>query len=174
MSITRRIFLRNSALAVVGRRRCRVSHAPAFGAFDAGTRNKRLVVISAGPADGLNIVVLMPNRSTTRCGPASTSAQVGARSQRLLRLHRRCRHFQPLWQQGHLAIVHAAGCRTPRASHFDAQDFMESAPGVKATDDGWLNRSLRTCRRSAKFSVSRDCAGASLPRILSGSEPASP
>ena len=59
MPITRRVFLRNSALAVVG-----TAAVPsfltraAFGAVDAGARNKRLVVIfQRGAADGLNIVV---------------------------------------------------------------------------------------------------------------------
>jgi len=59
MSITRRVFVRNSALAVVG-----TSIIPtfltraAFGATEAGSRNKRLVVIfQRGAADGLNIVV---------------------------------------------------------------------------------------------------------------------
>src|SRR5207245_9317887 len=59
MSITRRIFLRNSALAVVG-----TAAVPsfltraAFGSVELGTRTKRLVVIfQRGAADGLNIVV---------------------------------------------------------------------------------------------------------------------
>src|SRR6185369_4558701 len=65
MSITRRVFLRNSALAVVG-----TAAIPsfltraAFGASDPGTRNKRLVVIfQRGAADGLNIVVPHGERS---------------------------------------------------------------------------------------------------------------
>ena len=59
MSITRRIFLRNSALAVVG-----TAAVPsfltraAFGATENAARAKRLVVIfQRGAADGLNIVV---------------------------------------------------------------------------------------------------------------------
>ncbi len=59
MSITRRIFLRNSALAVVG-----TAAVPSFlaraamGAAEPGVRTKRLVVIfQRGAADGLNIVV---------------------------------------------------------------------------------------------------------------------
>src|SRR4030081_694318 len=59
MCITRRIFLRNSALAVVG-----TTAIPSFlaraavGATDPGTRAKRLVVIfQRGAADGLNIVI---------------------------------------------------------------------------------------------------------------------
>ena len=59
-------------------------------------------------------------------------------------------------------------------SHFDAQDFMETGtPGVKATEDGWLNRSLRDLPSSAQKSAFRAIAlGPSLPRILSGAEPA--
>src|SRR5277367_6173662 len=59
MSITRRVFLRNSALAVVG-----TAAVPSFlaraamGAAEPGARTKRLVVIfQRGAADGLNIVV---------------------------------------------------------------------------------------------------------------------
>ena len=75
-------------------------------------------------------------------------------------LHPSLAAFQPLWQQGHLAIVHAAGSPDTTRSHFDAQDFMETGtPGVKITEDGWLNRSLRNMPR-AKFAISRDRAGA--------------
>src|SRR5215467_12218789 len=65
MSITRRVFLRNSALAAIN-----TSALPsfltraAFGAASPGTRPKRLVVIfQRGAADGLNIVV--PHGETT-------------------------------------------------------------------------------------------------------------
>jgi uncharacterized protein (DUF1501 family) len=51
---------------------------------------------------------------------------------------------------------------------------MESGtPGVKATEDGWLNRSLRSLPYPADKSAFRAIAlGTSMPRILSGSEPA--
>jgi len=59
-------------------------------------------------------------------------------------LHPSLSALQPLWEQHQLAIVHAVGSPHPTRSHFDAQDFMESGmPGVKATEDGWLNRALR-------------------------------
>ncbi|HKO10438.1 MAG TPA: DUF1501 domain-containing protein, partial [Acidobacteriaceae bacterium] len=52
--------------------------------------------------------------------------------------------LKPLWDQRHLAVVHASGSPDPSRSHFDAQDFMESGtPGLKATVDGWLNRALQ-------------------------------
>ena len=52
--------------------------------------------------------------------------------------------FKPLWDEKHLAIVHAAGSPDNTRSHFDAQDYMESGtPGVKSTEEGWLNRAVR-------------------------------
>lgn len=47
----------------------------------------------------------------------------------------------PYWQAKQLAFVHASGSPDPTRSHFDAQDYIESAtPGRKSTPDGWLNR----------------------------------
>jgi uncharacterized protein (DUF1501 family) len=177
MSITRRIFLRNSALAVVG-----TAAVPSFltrAAFGAvsGLGNKRLVVIfQRGAADGLNIVVphgeaqyyaMRPSINIPRKSVIDLNGFFG--------LPPSLASFQPLWQQGHLAIVHAAGSPDTTRSHFDAQDFMETGtPGVKATEDGWLNRSLRDLPSAMqKGSAFRAIAlGPSLPRILSGSEPA--
>lgn len=177
MSITRRIFLRNSALAVVG-----TTAVPSFltraayGAVQPGTRNKRLVVIfQRGAADGLNIVVphgepqyyaMRPSINVPRKAVLDLDGFFG--------LHPALASFQPLWQQRHLAIVHAAGSPDPTRSHFDAQDFMESGtPGVKVTDNGWLNRSLHAMPQQSPKSAFRAIAlGPSLPRILSGAEPA--
>jgi uncharacterized protein (DUF1501 family) len=177
MSITRRIFLRNSALAVVG-----TTAIPSFltraalGAVEPGTRNKRLVVIfQRGAADGLNIVVphgepqyyaMRPSINIPRKAVLDLDGFFG--------LHPGLASFRPLWQQRHLAIVHAAGSPDPTRSHFDAQDFMESGtPGVKVTDDGWLNRSLHAMSPPSPKSAFRAIAlGPSLPRILSGAEPA--
>ena len=177
MSITRRIFLRNSALAVVG-----TAAVPsfltraAFGVVENGGRTKRLVVIfQRGAADGLNIVV--PHGETQYCA-MRPSINIPRKSvidlNGLFGLHPSLAPFQPLWQQRHLAIVHAAGSPDSTRSHFDAQDFMESGtPGVKVTEDGWLNRSLRNASTASQNSPFRAIAfGPSLPRILSGSEPA--
>ncbi len=52
--------------------------------------------------------------------------------------------LKPFWDNRSLAIVHACGSPDSTRSHFDAQDYMESAtPGVKSTKDGWLNRYLQ-------------------------------
>jgi uncharacterized protein (DUF1501 family) len=177
MMITRRIFIRNSAVAVVG-----TAAVPsfltraAFGVADKGGRTKRLVVIfQRGAADGLNIVVphaelqyysMRPSINIPRQSVLDLDGFFG--------LHPSLSPFLPLWQQRHLAIVHAAGSPDQTRSHFDAQDFMETGtPGVKATEDGWLNRSLQKLPQSGQASPFRAIAlGPSLSRILSGSEPA--
>jgi uncharacterized protein (DUF1501 family) len=140
MSITRRVFLRNGALAVVG-----TTAIPSFLARAAyatqtsAAQNKRLVVIfQRGAADGLNIVVphaehayyaMRPSINIPRNQVIDLDGFFG--------MHPSLSSFQPLWKQRHLAIVHAAGSPDPTRSHFDAQDFMESGtPGIKATEDG--------------------------------------
>lgn len=175
--ITRRLFLRNGALAVIG-----TAAVPsfltraAFGAVETTGGSKRLVVIfQRGAADGLNIVVphgeqqyyaMRPSINIPRKAVIDLDGFFG--------LHPALSPFLPLWQQKHLAIVHAAGSPDETRSHFDAQDFMETGtPGVKATEDGWLNRSLHDLPQRGANSPFRAIAlGPSLPRILSGPEPA--
>ncbi|HKS73800.1 MAG TPA: DUF1501 domain-containing protein [Terriglobales bacterium] len=177
MSITRRIFLRNSALAVVG-----TAAIPAFltraamGAGSAVEKNKRLVVIfQRGAADGLNIVVPQAEASYYAMRPSINIPRKDVIDlDGFFGLHPSMSALQPLWKQRQLAIVHAAGSPDPTRSHFDAQDFMESGtPGVKATEDGWLNRCIHSLPEPAEKSSFRAIAmGPSLPRILTGPEPA--
>src|SRR6266404_7739031 len=179
LSITRRIFLRNGALAVVG-----TSVLPsfltraAFGASDPGVRSRRLVVIfQRGAADGLNIVVPHGEPSYYAMRPTINIPKKSVLDlDGFFGLHPAMTSFEPLWKQKHLAIVHAAGSPDPTRSHFDAQDFMESGtPGVKVTDDGWLNRALRDLppdNSPDKPAFRAIGLGQSLPRILSGKEPA--
>src|SRR5579863_8222500 len=143
MSITRRIFLRNGGLAVVG-----TAAIPAFltraacAVESLTTNNKRLVVIfQRGAADGLNIVVPHAERSYYAMRPSISIPRPQVIDlDGFFGLHPSMASFKPLWDQGHLAIVHAAGSPDTTRSHFDAQDYMESGtPGVKSTADGWLN-----------------------------------
>src|SRR6202049_351577 len=168
MSITRRIFLRNGAMAVVG-----TTALPsfltraAFGAADPGIRNKSLVVIfQRGAADGLNIVVPHGEPSYYAMRPTINIPRKSVLDlDGFFGLHPAMASFEPLWKQKHLAIVHAAGSPDPTRSHFDAQDFMESGtPGIKVTDDGWLNRALRDLPPD-KSAFRAIALGPSLPRL---------
>lgn len=182
MSLSRRIFLRNSALAMVG-----VGAAPlwlqrAALAKDApGRRNKVLVAIfQRGAADGLNIVIphgeqryydLRPTISVPRPN-AAVPADSAIDLDGFFGLHPSLASLKPLWDRQELAIVHATGSPDPTRSHFDAQDYMESGtPGLKATADGWLNRALPpvTGKPSPVRAVS---LGPVLARTLKGSNSA--
>src|ERR687883_329054 len=150
--LTRRIFLRNSALAMVG-----VGSAPlwlqrALYAADAPSPRKRILVsiFLRGAADGLNVVVphgekayysLRPTIAIPRPGEGEIEAAPGLDG--FFGLHPSLEPLKGLYGDGHLAIVDAVGSPDPTRSHFDAQDYMESGtPGRKATTDGWLNRAL--------------------------------
>jgi uncharacterized protein (DUF1501 family) len=178
MHTNRRFFLHKGALALAG-----TTTIPGFLirsvlAENAPGPNRRLVVIfQRGAADGLNIVVpyCEKNYYAMRPGIAVPPDKV-IDLDGFFGLHPSMAAFKPLYDQGHLAIVHAAGSPDMSRSHFDAQDYMESGtPGVKSTDDGWLNRALQSedLRRRQEHSAFRALAlGASVPRTLAGRIPA--
>jgi len=172
--------MRNTALAAVGTAALpSILTRAALDAADPGTRTKRLVVVfQRGAADGLNIVVPHSEPSYYAMRPTINIPKKSVLDlDGFFGLHPSMSAFQPLWKDKHLAIVHAAGSPDPTLSHFDAQDFMESGtPGVKVTDDGWLNRALHELPPD-KSAVDKSPLRAlalvhSLPRILSGKEPA--
>ena len=179
MNSTRRIFLRKGALALAG-----TTALPAFltravmaATTTTSAQGKKLVVIfQRGAADGLNIVVPWrePNYYTMRPTIAIPQAQV-LDLDGFFGLHPAMASLQPLYRQGHLAIVHATGSPDVTRSHFDAQDFMESGtPGIKSTRDGWLNRALQAedIRRSQEHTAFRAVAlGSDVPRTLEGKIP---
>ncbi len=145
---SRRVFLKSGAMAMVT-----LGFAPSFlarTAAAAGTRKKLLIaVFQRGAVDGLNMVVPFGEAEYYRSRPSIAIARPGGTDSALdlngfFGLHPRMSPFKPLWDRGELAIVHACGSHDTTRSHFDAQDYMESAtPGVKSTKDGWLNRYLQ-------------------------------
>jgi uncharacterized protein (DUF1501 family) len=86
-------------------------------------------------------------------------------------LHPALSDVKPLYDAGHLAAVQACGSPDGTRSHFDAQDYMESAaPGDKTVSSGWLARTLEACpedraKRTPLRAVSLTPA---LPRSLQG------
>ena len=182
MAITRRVFLKGGALAIVG-----TSAIPSFltravyaaDTVSASTGKKRLIVLfQRGAADGLNIVVphgesayysMRPSIAIPR--PHGTDGALDLNG--FFGLHPSMTAFKPLWDSGHLAIVHAAGSPDNTRSHFDAQDYMESGtPGVKATEDGWLNRAVAGLNETSPSPFRAVAMGGALPRTLAGSVPA--
>jgi uncharacterized protein (DUF1501 family) len=138
------------------------------------TRKKLVVVMLRGAVDGLNVVAPVGDENYLRLRPTIGLAAPGAPGGALdldgyFGLHPALASLQPLWEQKKLAFVHASGSPDETRSHFDAQDYMESAtPGRKNTPDGWMNRLVTqlpgTSTPSRLLGI-----GPVMPRILSGS-----
>jgi uncharacterized protein (DUF1501 family) len=178
MQTSRRFFLRNGALALAG-----TTAIPSFlmrsvVAQTVAVPNRRLIVIfQRGAADGLNIVVPYREKNYYSMRPSIAIPQNQVVDlDGFFGLHPSLGSFKPLYDQGHLAAVHAVGSPDTTRSHFDAQDYMESGtPGIKSTQDGWLNRALQaedlrcTCEHTPFRAVA---LGADVPRTLAGKVPA--
>jgi len=172
----RRIFLKSSALAMVGVGATPAWLSRALYAQDAPTPRKKVLVaiFQRGAVDGLNVVVphgekryyeMRPTIAIPRPnGTPDTAIDLDG----MFGLHPALNALKPIYDAGQLAIIEAVGSPDPTRSHFDAQDYMESGtPGRKATNDGWLNRALPS--QSGKLSPVRAISmGAALPRALRG------
>ena len=181
---SRRVFMRQGAMAMVT-----MGFAPSFlarTAAAAGSRKKLLItVFQRGAVDGLNMVVPYGEADYYRSRPSIAIGKPGTAEGAIdlngfFGLHPRMSAFKPLWDRGELAIVQASGSHDTTRSHFDAQDYMESAtPGVKSTKDGWLNRylSASTAAHDAAVAEGRNPLRAvalttQMPRTLQGAAPA--
>jgi uncharacterized protein (DUF1501 family) len=178
MAVTRRIFMRGGAMAVIGTAMVPALFTRAVLAQTEGLRSngKRLVVLfQRGAVDGLNVVI--PFQEQAYYQSRSSIAVLQARVINLdgfFGLHPAMASLKPFWDAKELAIVHACGSPDPTRSHFDAQDYMESGtPGVKSTPDGWLNRALGVSPAPAPVSAFRAISiGPTIARTLSGRQPA--
>ena len=179
--VSRRVFLKDGSVAVLG-----MSLVPGFvwrAAMEARPRlaGKKILVtvFQRGGVDGLNVVVPFGEKAYYEYRPSiGVPAPSKDRTSALdldgfFGLHPSMAPFHQLYTQGELAIVHAAGSPHETRSHFEAQDYMESAaPGEKTVDDGWLNRYMRHNPIVKPSSFRGVAAGPVLPRALKGPAPA--
>ena len=155
--IDRRAFLKTSGLSLFT-----IGAGPSFLARaalaaqepDEWHRRKVLVTIfQRGAMDGLMAVPPLEREAegvfrTLRPRLAMSAARSAGDSRILdlesgFGLHPAFARLLPLWKDERLAIVHAVGSPHTTRSHFDAQDYMETAtPGRKGTPSGWLNRAV--------------------------------
>ena len=153
----RRAFVKSGALAVVT-----LGLSPSFlrrTAFGAellrAPKGKTLICLfQRGAADALNMVVPHGDKSYYSLRPSIAIPRPSGIARTISRdaaidldgffgLHPSLAPFKPLYDRGLLAPVHAVGSPSATRSHFDAQDYMETAtPDIKGTPDGWLNRYL--------------------------------
>ena len=173
---SRRLFLKSSALAIFG-----VGAAPAwlgravYAADGPARRRKILIAIfQRGAVDGLNMVVphgeprYYEMRPTIAIPRPNGTTDAAIDLDGTFGLHPSLAPLKPLYEERKLAIVEAVGSPDPTRSHFDAQDYMESGtPGIKSTNDGWMNRALP--KDGGKPSPVRAVSmGAAVPRSLRG------
>jgi uncharacterized protein (DUF1501 family) len=154
MQLTRRYFLKSAGLSLFG-----MGAVPAFlrrTAFavpSASFRKKIFVAIfQRGAADGLNIVIpygeqdyyaMRPTIAIPAPGKSVDAKEAAINLDGFFAFHPSLEALKPIFDQGHLAVIEAAGSPNNTRSHFEAQDFMETAtPGHPNTKDGWLNRYL--------------------------------
>ena len=177
---SRRIFLKDGALALVS-----LGFAPSFLARTAiaaagSTRRKQLIAIfQRGAVDGLSMVVPFGEpeyyraRPSIGIAPPAADANTAIDLDGFFGLNPRLQPLKPLWDARRLAIVHACGSPDNTRSHFDAQDYMETAtPGVKSTPDGWLNRCLQVRADESRSPFRAVAVTPQLPRMLHGRAPA--
>ncbi len=125
-----------------------------------------VVVFLRGAADGLALVPPIAEDAYYRARPI-----LGVRPKRALRLngtfglHPALGSLKPAYDEGELAIVHAAGSEDSSRSHFEAQDLMEHG-GLAA--GGWLGRFLRFRSDPASGALSAVALGKTLPECLRG------
>ena len=185
--MNRRFFIRSGgvALASFGL----MSVAPSFlqravlgqvrERITGGRRKTLIAIFQRGAVDGLNMVVPYGERayydlrpSIAIAKPESGNAESAVNLDGFFGLHPSLAPFKPLWDSKRLAIVHAAGSPDNTRSHFDAQDYMESAtPGVKSTADGWLNRYLQSKADPERSLFRAVSMTQTMPRVLQGKAP---
>jgi uncharacterized protein (DUF1501 family) len=177
---SRRVFLKNGGFALVS-----VGFAPSFlarTAFAAGRsgRTKQLIAIfQRGAVDGLSVVIPYGEADYYRARPSiaidrpNTADNAAIDLDGFFGLNPRLEPLKPFWSARSLAIVHACGSPDSTRSHFDAQDYMETAtPGVKSTADGWLNRYLQARHTEPQTPFRAVALTSQLPRMLQGVAPA--
>jgi uncharacterized protein (DUF1501 family) len=182
MAISRRYFLKGGGVAMLGFSAMPSFLTRALNAATAPSKKVLVVIFQRGAMDGLNAVVPYGERNyyamrpsigipPPNGSPATSGAAIDLDG--FFGVHPSLEPLVPLFREKQLAIVHAAGSPDNSRSHFDAQDYMESGtPGVKSTEDGWLNRYLQKQPEDKATPFRAVAIGPQMPRTLRGSVPA--
>ncbi len=152
-------------------------------AFAESLRGDVLVVIFLrGAADALNMIVPHGEEAYYARRPALAVPRPddtkAPKAQRVLDLdgffglHPLLRPLLPIWEQGHLAPIHACGAPDESRSHFKAMELMER--GVEDTHgpaSGWINRHLATLDTGNSSPLRALGLGEAAQRSLQGAIP---
>lgn len=138
---------------------------------DGDHRKALVVVFLRGGADGLTLVPPVGDDGYHRARPLlGVGEGEGCHLDDLFALHPQIGALGPLFEDGRLAVVHAAGSDDGTRSHFEAQDLMEH--GGHGVGGGWLGRYLRFGTngepRTGASALSAVALGKTLPESLRG------
>src|SRR6266446_5264305 len=124
-------------------------------------RRALVVVFLRGGADGLNLVAPLEDDGYYHARPRIAINKSNAlRLDGFYGLNPLLKDLEPVYRDGALAIVHAAGSEDSTRSHFEAQDLMEHGGLVGG---GWLARFLRAQTQVASGPLSAVALGRAVP-----------
>lgn len=147
----------------------------------AGNEGRLVLVFLRGAYDGLSALVPHGDADYYRIRPSVAIPRPDGTNQTALALdtqfamHPAMDVLMPLWRQGVLAAIPAAGSPDPTRSHFDAQHHWETGvPGKSSNASGWLNTAAAQLAMQGSRGQPQDTGsvalgvGESNPAILAG------
>jgi uncharacterized protein (DUF1501 family) len=143
-----------------------------------------VVIFLRGAADALNIIVPHGEQAYYETRPTLAVARPDDNKSPIVEraldldgffgLHPLLSPLMPIWEQGHLAPIHACGAPDESRSHFKAMELMER--GVEDTHgpgSGWINRHLATLNTGNGSPLRAVGLGEAAQRSLQGAVPVS-
>src|SRR5947209_8853583 len=129
-------------------------------------RHTLVVIFLRGGADGLNMVAPLQDDGYYRARPRIAINKNNAIAlDDFFGLNPLLKDLAPIYHDGALAIIHAAGSEDDTRSHFEAQDLMEHG-GLAG--GGWLGRFLRAQASDTIGPLSAVAVGRAVPECLRG------
>jgi uncharacterized protein (DUF1501 family) len=137
-----------------------------YSSGNGDQRHALVVIFLRGGADGLNMVAPLQDDGYYRARPRiAINKSHAVRLDEFFGLNPLLKELAPAYQDGALAIVHAAGSEDNTRSHFEAQDLMEHG-GIAG--GGWLGRFLRAQAHGTIGPLSAVALGRAVPECLRG------
>ncbi|MBI1259532.1 MAG: DUF1501 domain-containing protein [Chloroflexi bacterium] len=180
--LSRREVMRGSAaaLAAAGAQSMLPAWMPrlAFAPVQQGARGDVLIsVFLRGAADTLNMIVpyaedayyaARPKLAIPRPDSSGSDGKV-LDLDGFFGLHPALAPLMPVFKDGQMAAVHAAGSPDETRSHFEAMDFMErGTPGEFTLASGWIGRHLATLNTGNTSPIRAIGWGSSVQAALRG------
>lgn len=138
----------------------------------ARSSGRLVVVFLRGAYDGLSALVPYADphyhalRPSIAIPAPDGTAQTALKLDDHFALHPALADLLPLWQQGVLGVIPAAGSPDPSRSHFDAQTHWELGVPGKSSGNGWMN--TLAALRGESTATRAIGVGEANPRILAG------